>query len=116
MIRIEQTNSPCEIGTTVVETEVHAVPAESSLETEDKDNNNHINNDPIDIALDIAKEATSVKNDIQRTYNIIMHTQNTQTRESNSLLQLLNSIQNNVSKIDEKADILKEKIQHLSSK
>ena len=116
IIGIEQTNSSCEIGTTVVEAEIHPVPAESSLETEDTDNNNHNNNDPIDIALNIAKEATSVKNDIQRIENIIMHTQNTQTREYNTLLQILNSIQNNVNKIDEKVNILEEKIQHLSSK
>ena len=116
IIGIEQTNSSCEIGTTVVEAEIHPVPDGSSLETEDTDNNNHINNDPIDIALNIAKEATYVKNDIQRIENIIMHTQNTQTREYNTLLQILNSIQNNVSKIDEKANILEEKIQHLSSK
>ena len=44
-----------------------------------------------------------------------MHTQNTQTREYNTLLQLFNSIQNNVNNIDEKDDILEDKIQHLSS-
>ena len=56
IIGIEQTNSSCEIGTTVVEAEIHPVPAESSLDTEDKNNNNHINNNPIDITLYIAKE------------------------------------------------------------
>ena len=37
MIGIEQANSPCEIGTTLVEAEIYPVPAESSLDTEDKD-------------------------------------------------------------------------------
>ena len=77
MIGIDRANSPCEIGTTVVEAEIHPVPAEYSLDTEDKENNNHINNDPIDIA----KDATSLKNDIQHIENSIMHTKNTQTRE-----------------------------------
>ena len=57
MIVIEHENSPCEIGTTVVEEEIHSVPAEYSLD------------------IDIAKDATSFKKDIQRIENIIMHTQ-----------------------------------------
>ena len=81
MIGIKQANSPCEIGTTVVEAEIHPVPAEYSLDTENKETNN----DPIDIA----KHPTSVKNDIHRIENIIMHTQNTQTREYNTLLQFI---------------------------
>ena len=78
IIGIEQANSPCEIGTAVLEAEIHPVPAESFLDTEDKDNNNHTNNDPIYITLNIAKEAISVKNYIRCIENSIMHTQNTQ--------------------------------------
>ena len=74
MIGFEPAISPCEIGTTAVEAEIHPVPAESSLDTEHTDNKNHINNYPIDIALDISKDSTSVKNDIQYIENIIMHT------------------------------------------
>ena len=83
----------------------------------DRQQQQHGNNrDAIDIALDIAKDASTVKNDIRRIEKIIVNTQNTQARENGTLLLLLNSIQKNMDKIDKKSDTLEEKINNLSAK
>ena len=92
-------------NTITVEAEIHQHPVEATLD--DDDGNNR---DAIDIALDIAKDASTVKNDIRRIEKIIVNTQNTQARENRTLLLLLNSIQKNMDKIDRKSDTLEEKI------
>ena len=76
----------------------------------------NLNLDAIDIALDIVKDAALVKSDIKRIEEIIWNTKDTQTKEHNTLLLLLNSIKENVEKIDEKSDTLEDKIHNLSSK
>ena len=72
--------------------------------------------DAIDIALDIAKDAASVKCDIRRIERIIMSNKDAQIREHNTLIELLTSIQDHVEKIDKKSDRLEEKINTLSNK
>ena len=77
----------------MVQEEVHQERATPNQNTAD----NH-NLDAIDIALDIAKDAALVKSDTKRIEDIILNTKDTQTKEHNTLLLLLNSIQENVEK------------------
>ena len=100
-------------STITVEAEINQHPVEATLDVDDDDDNNR---DAIDIALDIAKDASTVKNDIRRIEKIILNTQNTQARENRTLLLLLNSIKKNMDKIDKKSDTLEEKINNLSAK
>ena len=94
-------------NTISVEAEIHQHPVEATL---DGDGNNR---DAIDIALDIAKDASTVKNDIRRIEKIIVNTQNTQARENRTLLLLLNSIKKNMDKIDKKSCLKKKLIIYL---
>ena len=75
-------------NTITVEAEIHQHPVEATL---DDDNGN--NRDAIDMALDIAKYASTVKHDIRRIEKIIVNTQNMQASENSTLLLLQNSIQ-----------------------
>ena len=100
-----QLTPPTIKNTITVEVEIHQHPVEATLD--DDDGNNR---DAIDIALDIAKDASTVKNDIRRIEKIIVNTQNTQARENRTLLLLLNSIQKTWKKSIRKQILLKEKL------
>ena len=67
------------------------MPSEYPFDANDKNNDNHGNNDPNNIALDITKDGIKL-------YLMYIQYYNT------ALLQLLNSIYNNVSTIDETSD------------
>ena len=67
--------------------EIHHDPVEATVD--DDDGNNR---DAIDIALDIEKDASTVKHDIRHIEKIIVNTQNNQAREIFTLLLLLHSI------------------------
>ena len=111
VLEVKSPHTPTKENTIVVQAEVHQERATPSQNTAD----NH-NIDAIDIALDIVKDAALEKSDIKRIEDIIFNTKDTQTKEHNTLLLLLNSIQENVEKIDEKSDTLEDKIHNLSNK
>ena len=111
VLEVKSPHTPTNENTIVVQAEVHqerATPNQNTAYNHDLD--------AIDIALDIAKDAALVKSDIKRIEEIILKTKDTQTKEHNTLLLLLNSIKENVEKIDEKSDTLEDKIHNLSNK
>ena len=107
---IEHTAAPPSENNIIIQAEIHHAPSEPICDSDSSDL------DAIDIALDIAKDAASVKYDIKRIEQIIIHTKDAQIREHNILLELLNSIQDNVQKMYMKSDTLEEKINNLSNK
>ena len=111
ILEVKSPHTPTNENRIVVQAEVHHERATPNQNTAD-----NLNLDAIDIALDIAKDAALVKSNIKRIEEIILNTKDTQTKEHNTLLFLLNSIQENVEKIDEKSDTLEDKIHNLSNK
>lgn len=92
-----------------VAAEIHAEPT-----TPITSPSHSLNNDPINIALGIAKDASAVKSDIIRVEQMIQNNRNTHESEHESLLFLLNTIHDNVHKIDENAKGLEEQVRVLS--
>ena len=105
--------SSCTITT---EAEIHPEPPSSEIRENPLVQLEINNSDTIDLALNIAKDTVSVKSDIKRVENIINNKRNANASEHEILIMLLNSIQENVDKIDSKAACLDEKVRALSQK
>ena len=89
VLEVKSPHTPTNENTIVVQAEVHQERATPNQNTADNFN--------LD-AIDIAKDAALVKSDIKRIEELILNTKDTQTKEHNTLLLLLNSIQENVEK------------------
>ena len=90
VLEVKSPHTPTNENTIVVQAKVHQEHATPNQNTADNYN--------LD-ALDIAKDAALVKSDIKHIEEIILNTKDTQTKEHNTLLLLLNSIQENVEKM-----------------
>ncbi len=100
--------------TIIVEAEIHPEPKATTACNSNIIDYDIIESDPIDIALGIAKDAATVKSDIKRVEQLIQNNRNVHASEHDSLLLLLNTIFDNVQKIDNKAECLEEKVRILT--
>lgn len=78
--------------------------------------NSRDTSDTIDIALGIAKDASSMKQQLERVEQIIANTRNVNTSEHEALVVLLGSIHDYACRIDAKANNLEDKLSRLSDR